>query len=315
MIEYTINEQVKFTLPEQWNELTSDQLLAYSTLLHPHKHMFIYGDDGQVYVQEGYEDLFNKCMFGLLTVFSKVDVKLFDYGIVHRILFVEQTLNFLFEKYDLIVNPFTQFKLNKVIYVGPSDLEQLSFEELRNCENVYGEILSKREEIKKLKEQRDKYLLAGKNTMVAKQDAEIIYQESRLLSKTKELVAQLYRVPNNIDEDSPEFKGDKRTAYNVFVSNRLIDTFRKLEDYKVNAVLIWYEQARQILPALFPNIFDTPGSESAPLNFAELVLTIGDGVSNFDTIRTAPALLVYTDAERVAKLSKKLKSKTDGNPA
>ena len=136
---------------------------------------------------------------------------------------------------------------------------------------------------------------------------------SKQLRKAKDLVAHLYRVANNVDENSPEFNGDKRTPYNVFVANRLATTFMKLPDYKVNAVLVWYEQARQILPQLFPNIFDTPGSETAPINFAELVLTIGDGVTNFNAIRTAPAFLVYTDAERVAKLSKSLKAKANGN--
>jgi hypothetical protein len=255
-------------IPTAWNGLSRAQLVAYAQLMFPYRRKLISVKDDQLFVED--EELFKSICFGLLYYFLELDWETYQKipaEEIHRLLYQERVLHFLWETYDLDVNLIDFLETEKGTLVGPSDFGQLSFEEMQIA---------------------DGHFIGYVNTAEA--------------DELNRFISCLYR-----PADATKKYGDKRKPFDADLIEYQLAEVAALPDEEKVAALIWYESQRDVLIENYSKCFTTGEAPEQKQTLMQMMLSIGQGIEKFDIVRKSSALLVYADIERVIEQNRKLK--------
>lgn len=259
-------------IPASWNGLSRQQLIAYAELLFPYRKKLVTVENGEMYVSD--QELFETICFGLLYYFLGIDWELYQRipaEEIHRLLYREKILHFLWETYELDVNLIDTIETDTHTLYGPTDFAHLSFEEMQLADGYF-----------------------------------IDYFNTQSVDALNLFIATLYRKRRKDAE-----YGDKRIAFDVELIAYQLPCVTNIAKGVKDAVVIWYENQRELLMDNFAECFSSEPSESKQ-TLVQMMLSIGQGIDNFDLIRKTPAVIVYADIQRVIKENRKLK-RNDNN--
>jgi hypothetical protein len=102
--------------------------------------------------------------------------------------------------------------------------------------------------------------------------------------------------------------GDNRQAFDADFSSDSYTQLAKIQTAEKVASMIWYESQRDLMIENYSECFsEANGGEKQTLQ--EMMLAIGQGIENYNLVRTTSALVVYADIKRVLLENEKLKHK------
>lgn len=267
-----MNRILDVVIPTSWNGLSRDQVLSYADLLYPYRTKLIATDPktGEMEVQDS--EQFTTICLGLLYSFLNLPFAKWEKlpaVEVHKLLYEEKVLNFLWETYDMDKNIIGNIAGDGFKWAGPVDMSHLSFEEMQLADRAY-----------------------------------IQYHNTKEDSALNDFIGYLYR------EANPKKKaGDKRTEFDPDMAEYYSKLAATVPNNIKIGVVIWYECQRELLIENYPECFVSAGSGIEHKSLADIILSIGGGLSNYDLVRKSPALLIYSDIKRIIKENERLKAK------
>lgn len=199
---------VDVEIPTAWNGLSKEQLIAYAEYFYPHRHTLVQVKDGEIFTND--KGLFETICFGLLHHFLGLDFDTFTRlpaEEVHRLIYKEKVLNFLWETYELDKNLIEDIDVDGVKWHGPKDFAHLTFEEMRLADDFF-----------------------------------VDYLETGTEESLNKFIATLYRP---CIED--KIYGDLRVPFDAEFAEYEHGRLKEIKTSEKIAALIWFESQRDLL--------------------------------------------------------------------